>query len=166
MIWLHLLIRVMRPAVLLVCRLVQRSFPPFLTVPSPVPGAAEGGAPHDPFGIVEDMDKARKELSEQLSQLQKTDKVVDVLISKAQGQRENDRLERHVAELVESQDKAQDVKHEANKMYKFNKTKDGQLATAMDFKNATSRVRDAVNLMIADTKAVRAFLPKVNKLTQ
>ena len=112
------------------------------------------------------MDKARKELSEQLSLLQKTDKLVGVLLLKAQDQRENYRLERAVAELVQSQDKAQDVQHEANKMYKFNKTKDGQLATAMDFKNATSRVRDAVNLMIADTKAVRAFLPKVNKLTQ
>ena len=130
-------------------------------------GAHVKSLPADERGFpeVEAIDKARNELSEQLVQLTKTDKLVDTLLSKAtasdgDNRKPNDRLERAIAELLQSQDAAQDVAHQANKLYKFKKNADGTTATSFDFKKAALGIQDQVNIMLADTKAVRAFLPK------
>ena len=136
-------------------------------------GAHVKSLPADERGFpeVEAIDKARNELSEQLVQLTKTDKLVDTLLSKATAsdgdndghckpRKPNDRLERAIAELLQSQDAAQDVAHQANKLYKFKKNADGTTATSLDFKKAALGIQDQINIMLADTKAVRAFLPK------
>ena len=125
------------------------------------------GPPHEEnffAAEVDDIDNARNDLSEQIVQLNKTDKLVDALLEKATNAGgDNPRLERAADELLTSQDTAQDKQHQANKLYKFRKNKDGTAATAMDFKKAAADIRDQISIMIADTKAVRAFLPKVGK---
>ena len=101
--------------------------------------------------------------------MNKTDTLVDKLLLKAQdaqkedtapNKRDNDRFVRAIAELVETQDQAQDVSHKANKLYKFKRTKDGTDATVLDFKTMAAEVREQVTLLLADTKQVRTQMPK------
>ena len=113
--------------------------------------------------MAEDVDKkdaARGELSEQLVNMAKTDSLVDKLVSQAQEAKGNSRLERSVSELLNTQDGLQDIVHVANKLYKFKKNKDGNDATPMDYKSAAAEIRDQISCLMADTKSVRAHLPK------
>ena len=131
-----------------------------------IASSGEGVPPHEEnlfAADVDAIDDARTELNVQLMQLHKTDTLVDKLLEKATDQRPNSRLERAVAELLQSQDAAQDVAHQANKLYKFKKNKDGSSATVNDLKVAATEVQDQINIMLADTKAVRAQMPKVGK---
>ena len=53
--------------------------------------------------------------------------------------------------------------HQASKLYKFRKSSTGSPATVLDFKKAAAEIRVQVNNLMADTKAVRAFMPKEAK---
>ena len=109
---------------------------------------------------VDRVDAARNELSEQLVSMSKTDSLVDKLVAKAQEVKNNSRLDRSVAELLTTQDALQDIAHTANKLCKFKKTKEGKDATAIDYKTAAAGIRDQISCLMADTKSVRAHLPK------
>ena len=110
---------------------------------------------------VDALENARNELSEQLVAMNKTDALVDKLIDKAKEAPEKSiRLDRALAEILETQDTAQDIAHKSNKLYKFKKTPSGEPAKVLDYKNAAASLRDQIATLLADTKAVRAFLPK------
>ena len=120
--------------------------------------------PHEsPFPGVDDIEKARNELSEELVKLNKTDALVEKLIAKAKEGQQNPRLQRALEEMESTQEKAQDIHYTANKLYKLRKTKEGEVATAMDFKNATIEVQDHTTALLNDSKSVRAWLPKEEK---
>ena len=93
----------------------------------------------------------------------KTDSLVDKLVAKAQQAKSSSRLERSIAELLTTQDSLQDTVHIANKMYKFKKTREGNDATVIDYKTSAAEIRDQISCLLADTKSVRAHMPKEAK---
>ena len=112
---------------------------------------------------VDKKDKARNELSEQLVNASKTDSLVDKLVAKAQQAKGSSRLERSISELLTTQDSLQDIVHIANKMYKFMKTREGKDAEVIDYKTSAAEIRDQISCLLADTKSVRAHMPKEAK---
>ena len=95
--------------------------------------------------------------------MNKTDALVEKLIVQAKEGQQHARLQRALEEMESTQEKAQDIHYTANKLYKFRKTKEGEVATALDFKNATIEVQDHVTAMLNDSKSVRTWLPKEEK---
>ena len=72
------------------------------------------------------------------------------------------RLTRALQEILETQDAAQDIYHQSNKLYKFKK-QDGEPATVAMYKSAATTVKDQISILLADAKSLRPHIPKVAK---
>ena len=86
--------------------------------------------------------------------------MVEKLVEKATDVPGSTRLKKTIEELLEVQEKAEDAYGIGNKLWKFKKTKEKEAATSLDYKNMAADLREHVALLLTETKAVRALMPK------
>ena len=121
--------------------------------------ATPAGEEHFSADDADAFDDARAQLAERVHEINTTIQLVDTLLDKASAAPASASLERANIELKGTCEVAHDVAYAGLKLYKFNKAPDGSVADVTQYASVTASVRQHVRLLLAQTMAVRSFVP-------